>query len=162
MGVPHGEVPFVDTFFRNIGWRGGPAPARIYIPDLLADVLSGSINPGLVFDYETDLDHVADAYAGHGRAAGHQVAGPGGLVTPSAREGGAGKPWTADQLARIGDADELRLAPRRTDGTLRPFTTMWVVRAGGDLYVRSAGGPERPWYRHALATQPGPDTRRRR
>ncbi len=62
VGVPHGEVPFVGTFFRNVGWRGGPAPARIYIPDLLADVLSGSINPGLVFDYETDLDHIADAY----------------------------------------------------------------------------------------------------
>jgi threonine dehydrogenase-like Zn-dependent dehydrogenase len=62
VGVPHGEVPFVDTFFRNVGWRGGPAPARIYIPDLLADVLSGSINPGQVFDFETDLDHIADAY----------------------------------------------------------------------------------------------------
>src|SRR5579863_8043590 len=53
VGVPHGEVPFADTFFRNVGWRGGPAPARIYIPDILADVLSGSINPGQVFDYET-------------------------------------------------------------------------------------------------------------
>jgi threonine dehydrogenase-like Zn-dependent dehydrogenase len=62
VGVPHGELPFVDTFFRNIGWKGGPSPARIFIPDLLADVLSGSINPGLVFDYETDLDHIADAY----------------------------------------------------------------------------------------------------
>lgn len=62
VGVPHGEVPFTDTFFRNVGWRGGPAPARIYIPDLLVDVLSGSINPGRVFDYETDLDHIADAY----------------------------------------------------------------------------------------------------
>jgi threonine dehydrogenase-like Zn-dependent dehydrogenase len=63
VGVPHGEVPFAATFFRNIGWKGGPAPARIYIPDLLADVLPGSINPGKVFDYETDLDHVSDAYA---------------------------------------------------------------------------------------------------
>src|SRR5215472_13902607 len=62
VGVPHGELPFTGTFFRNVGWKGGPAPARIYIPDLLADVLSGSINPGLVFDYETGLDHVADAY----------------------------------------------------------------------------------------------------
>jgi threonine dehydrogenase-like Zn-dependent dehydrogenase len=62
VGVPHGEVPFAGTFFRNIGWRGGPAPARIYIPELLTDVLSGSLNPGLVFDYETDLDHIADAY----------------------------------------------------------------------------------------------------
>jgi threonine dehydrogenase-like Zn-dependent dehydrogenase len=62
VGVPHGEVPFADTFFHNVGWSGGPAPARIYIPDLLTDVLSGSINPGLVFNYETDLEHIADAY----------------------------------------------------------------------------------------------------
>jgi hypothetical protein len=41
--------------------------------------------------------------------------------------------WTAGQLARIGDADELRLASRSADGTLRSFTTMWVVRADGEL-----------------------------
>jgi threonine dehydrogenase-like Zn-dependent dehydrogenase len=29
---------------------------------LLGDVLDGTINPGRVFDYETDLDHIADAY----------------------------------------------------------------------------------------------------
>jgi alcohol dehydrogenase len=55
-------VPFAEKFFRNVGWRGGPAPARIYIPDLLRDVLDGVIDPGRVFDYETDLDHIADAY----------------------------------------------------------------------------------------------------
>jgi threonine dehydrogenase-like Zn-dependent dehydrogenase len=62
VGVPHGEVPVDEAFFRNVGWRGGPAPARIYIPELFGEVLDGTINPGLVFDYETDLDHVADAY----------------------------------------------------------------------------------------------------
>ena len=62
VGVPHGAVPFGSTFFRNVGWRGGPAPARLYIPDLLEDVLDGSINPGLVLDFETDLEHLADAY----------------------------------------------------------------------------------------------------
>jgi threonine dehydrogenase-like Zn-dependent dehydrogenase len=62
VGVPHGQMPFAATFFRNVGWRGGPAPARLYIPELLGDVLDGTINPGLVFDYETDLDHIADAY----------------------------------------------------------------------------------------------------
>ena len=62
VGVPHGEMPFAATFFRNVGWRGGPAPARIYIPELLSDVLDGTVNPGRVFDYETDLDHIADAY----------------------------------------------------------------------------------------------------
>jgi threonine dehydrogenase-like Zn-dependent dehydrogenase len=62
VGVPHGQVPFTQTFFRNVGWRGGPAPARIYMPELLVDVLDGTINPGLVFDYETGLDHIAEAY----------------------------------------------------------------------------------------------------
>jgi threonine dehydrogenase-like Zn-dependent dehydrogenase len=62
VGVPHGEVPFNQTFFRDIGWRGGPAPARIYIPGLLDDVLEGRINPGLVLDYETDLDGTPEAY----------------------------------------------------------------------------------------------------
>ena len=62
VGVPHGQPPFAEAFFRNIGWRGGPAPARIYIPELLGDVLDGTINPGRVFDYETDLDRIAGAY----------------------------------------------------------------------------------------------------
>jgi threonine dehydrogenase-like Zn-dependent dehydrogenase len=62
VGVPHGQVPFSETFFRNTGWRGGPAPARIYLPELLSDVLDGLINPGRVFDYETGLGHIADAY----------------------------------------------------------------------------------------------------
>jgi hypothetical protein len=64
VGVPHGVVPFNKTFFRNIGWRGGPAPARVYIPELLGDVLDGTINPGLVLDFETNLDGIAaEAYA---------------------------------------------------------------------------------------------------
>jgi threonine dehydrogenase-like Zn-dependent dehydrogenase len=63
VGVPHGTVPFNQTFFRNIAWRGGPAPARIYIPELLDDVIAGTIDPGLVLDHETDLDGTPDAYA---------------------------------------------------------------------------------------------------
>jgi threonine dehydrogenase-like Zn-dependent dehydrogenase len=63
VGVPHGTVPFNATFFRNVGWRGGPAPARTYIPELLADVLAGTIDPGLVLDFETDLDGTPEAYA---------------------------------------------------------------------------------------------------
>jgi len=60
--------------------------------------------------------------------------------------------WTDDELRRVGDANELQLASRRPDGTLRPYVTMWVVRAGDDIYVRSAGGPDRPWYRRATAS----------
>jgi len=63
VGVPHGVVPFPATFFRNVAWRGGPAPARRYIPELLDDVLGGVIDPGRVLDYETDLEGIADAYA---------------------------------------------------------------------------------------------------
>lgn len=63
VGVPHGSLPFEDVFYHNIGWKGGPAPARVYIPELLDDVLAGTINPGRVFDYETDLDGIPEAYA---------------------------------------------------------------------------------------------------
>jgi hypothetical protein len=63
--------------------------------------------------------------------------------------------WTGEELRHIGGAGELRLASYRQDGSLRPFTTMWVVRAGDDLYVRSAGGPNRPWYRNALGSRAG-------
>ena len=64
VGVPHGvELPIGDMFFRNKGVRGGSAPARAYIPDLLPDVLEGRIGPGRVLDHETDLEGIADAYA---------------------------------------------------------------------------------------------------
>ncbi len=43
--------------------------------------------------------------------------------------------WPRDELERIGDAEELRLASRRPDGSLRPYVTMRVVRAASDLYV---------------------------
>jgi alcohol dehydrogenase len=64
VGVPHDvDIDAATTFYRNVGMRGGPAPARAYLPELLEMVLSGQINPGKVFDLTTDLDHIADAYA---------------------------------------------------------------------------------------------------
>lgn len=64
VGAPHHvDFPVVDRIvYGNVGLRGGVAPARAYIPELLGDVLEGRINPGRVFDFETDLDHVVDAY----------------------------------------------------------------------------------------------------
>jgi threonine dehydrogenase-like Zn-dependent dehydrogenase len=56
------EFPFEANFWRGVGWQGGVAPARAYIPELLKDVLDDTIDPGLVFDYETDLEGIADAY----------------------------------------------------------------------------------------------------
>ena len=63
--------------------------------------------------------------------------------------------WTTEDLDRIGRTEELQLASLRTDGTLRPYVTMWVVRAGDELYVRSAYGPDNPWYRRAKASGAG-------
>jgi threonine dehydrogenase-like Zn-dependent dehydrogenase len=64
IGVPHDvEVPIDTVIFRNIGLRGGVAPVRRYLPELLDDVLAGRINPGRVFDFETDLEDIAEAYA---------------------------------------------------------------------------------------------------
>jgi len=63
IGAPHDvEVPIDVVIFRNVGLRGGVSPARRYIPELLPDVLEGRINPGRVFDYETDLEHLLDGY----------------------------------------------------------------------------------------------------
>ena len=63
VGAPHGVVLPVRTMFsRNVGLAGGMAPVRRYLPELLDLVLSGAINPGLVFDRTLALDDVAEGY----------------------------------------------------------------------------------------------------
>ena len=57
--------------------------------------------------------------------------------------------WTSDELSRIEAADELEMAPRRHDGTLRKPVPIWVVRVGDDLYVRAAYGAGSGWHRVA-------------
>ena len=54
--------------------------------------------------------------------------------------------WTSDELTRIGTADELEIASRRRDDTLRNPRTVWVVRVGDDLYVRSMYGRAGGWF----------------
>jgi len=63
--------------------------------------------------------------------------------------------WTSDELSKIGAADELELASLRPDGALRSAVTVWVVRVGNDLYVRSANGPTGAWFRAALVRHEG-------
>jgi hypothetical protein len=58
--------------------------------------------------------------------------------------------WTTDDLRRIGGSTELQVATYRPDGTLRPYVTIWTVTAGDKIYVRSAHGPDNPWFRRAL------------
>ena len=55
--------------------------------------------------------------------------------------------WTSDELEQIGDVDELQLASARSDSTLRKPVTIWVVRLGDDVYVRSVYGRTSHWFR---------------
>ena len=55
--------------------------------------------------------------------------------------------WTRDELAKIGGAEELQIASLRRDGSLRKPVTIWVVRDGDSLYVRSVKGPTAAWFR---------------
>jgi hypothetical protein len=60
-----------------------------------------------------------------------------------------------EELTNIGNTGELAIATRQADSTLRPFVTIWVVRAGDDLYVRSVKGRSGTWFRRALAAGGG-------
>ena len=56
--------------------------------------------------------------------------------------------WTRAELERIGRAEEIDVAPVRSDGALGNFVTVWVVRHADDLYVRSAvRGRAAVWFR---------------
>jgi hypothetical protein len=57
--------------------------------------------------------------------------------------------WTSDELVSIGEAEELDIASVRRDGTQRKPVTIWVVRHGDDLYVRSVNGRTSSWFRRA-------------
>ena len=60
--------------------------------------------------------------------------------------------WTADELDRIGRAEELEIAPQRCDGSSRRPLPIWVVRVGDDLFIRSWRGADGGWYRATEAT----------
>jgi threonine dehydrogenase-like Zn-dependent dehydrogenase len=63
VGVPHDvAVDGQELFFSHVGLRGGPAPVRAFLPDLIERVFSGRINPGRVFDLTLPLDEVAEGY----------------------------------------------------------------------------------------------------
>ncbi|MGX5208005.1 zinc-dependent alcohol dehydrogenase family protein [Streptomyces violaceus] len=63
VGMPHGvQIDGQELFFSHVGLRGGPAPVRAYLPDLIDRVLSGRINPGEVFDLSLPLDEAAEGY----------------------------------------------------------------------------------------------------
>ena len=63
VGVPHGDLPVDQLFWRNVGLKGGPANCRAYLPHLMDLVWQRKIDPGLVFDLELPLSEIAEAYA---------------------------------------------------------------------------------------------------
>jgi threonine dehydrogenase-like Zn-dependent dehydrogenase len=63
VGVPHEvAVDGQELFFSHVGLRGGPAPVRRYLPDLIERVMTGRIDPGKVFDLVLPLEQVAEGY----------------------------------------------------------------------------------------------------
>ena len=65
VGVPNdgGAIDLQRMFRQNIALRGGVAPVRRYIPELLADVLAGRLDPSPVLDLEVGLEDVPAGYA---------------------------------------------------------------------------------------------------
>ncbi|MDQ1636139.1 MAG: hypothetical protein QOJ32_2948 [Frankiaceae bacterium] len=63
VGVSHDvQLPGDELFFSAVHLHGGPAPVRRFLPDLIARITSGAINPGKVFDLTLPLDEAAEGY----------------------------------------------------------------------------------------------------
>ena len=56
--------------------------------------------------------------------------------------------WIRNDLKKIGAAIHLQLESFKKDDTRRPPVTLWVVRVGDHLYVRSYRGREGSWFHH--------------
>ena len=64
--------------------------------------------------------------------------------------------WPKDELGKIAEADDLRIAPLREDGaTYGTPTWIWSVAADGDLYVRAYNGKDSRWHKAAMRQKAG-------
>jgi len=64
--------------------------------------------------------------------------------------------WSAEELRRIVEADDLKIAPFRDDGvTYGTPTWIWCVAVDGELYVRAYNGPKSRWYQAAVRQRAG-------
>ena len=61
--------------------------------------------------------------------------------------------WSPDELRLMNAAGELRIAVKRSDGSLRQWVPIWVVCAGGQVYVRTWYRRDTGWFGHALRSQ---------
>ena len=60
--------------------------------------------------------------------------------------------WTQPDLAKIEGADELRIATRRPDETLRRAVPIWAVAVDGCVYVRTWHRRATGWFGHAVSS----------
>lgn len=63
--------------------------------------------------------------------------------------------WTREELEKIGAVEELRIASLRRDDTHSKPVTIWAVRVGDELFVRSVNGRTSGWFRGAQVRQEG-------
>lgn len=63
--------------------------------------------------------------------------------------------WTAQALHELESTQEVHVATRRRDGTLRSPRIIWVVTAGDRVFIRSTNGRDAAWFRAAIATGTG-------
>jgi hypothetical protein len=63
--------------------------------------------------------------------------------------------WTREELRKVEAAEELELGSLRRDGTVGSPVTIWVVRVGDDLYVRSWKGRDGAWFRATQTRREG-------
>jgi hypothetical protein len=61
--------------------------------------------------------------------------------------------WSPDELHLMNAAGELRIAVKRSDGSLRRWVPIWVVCAGGQVYVRTWYRRDTGWFGHALRSR---------
>jgi hypothetical protein len=57
--------------------------------------------------------------------------------------------WNPTELATIARASEIEISSLREDGSLTKPVTIWAVRVGEELYVRSVRGDAGGWFKAA-------------
>ena len=63
--------------------------------------------------------------------------------------------WSTEELERIGAAEELQIATKRADGTLRGWVPIWVVCVPDQVYVRTWYRRDDGWFGHAVDSRRG-------
>lgn len=63
--------------------------------------------------------------------------------------------WTTTDAEQLAAPQEVGVATRRRDGSVRNPRVIWIVRAGDRVFIRSTNGRGADWFRWAIATGTG-------